>query len=176
MASPLQRLVGCRSPQIGFIVDRIRFVPHFEQLSVSWTANSPMSEGVERFVKEYWPIIRENNPNVQYRLARSYTECDPFIVGTFQWNRLRKQRLCWKHPHQILAIIEQWSIGGDYRPGRKRKVATIIPRGLQILDTETKGHEVFKVFSRWKGEPTGDTLDPKKHPHYLYKAINACRK
>ncbi|KAL3102063.1 hypothetical protein niasHS_003472 [Heterodera schachtii] len=176
MASPLLRLIKCNSPQIGFVAGRIRFVPHFEKLAVSWSANSPKSEGAERFVKEFWPIIRENNPNIEYRLTRSHTECDPFVVGTFRWDRTRKQRLCWKHPHQILAIIEQWSIGGDYRPGRKRKVATIIPRGMQIIDNETKGHEVFKVFSRWKGEPTGNAMDPKKHPNYLYHLINESRK
>lgn len=36
----------------------IRFVPHFRELIVNWTACSVRSEGVERFVEEYLPEIR----------------------------------------------------------------------------------------------------------------------
>jgi len=45
-------------PHIGFTADLIRFVPHFKKLHLSWTAYAPSSEGMERFVDEYLPLIR----------------------------------------------------------------------------------------------------------------------
>lgn len=46
------------NPQNAASVDYIRFVPHFKELRLSWTARSLMSEGMEKFVDEYLPIIR----------------------------------------------------------------------------------------------------------------------
>ncbi|VDM27003.1 unnamed protein product [Toxocara canis] len=68
-------------PQNGFTASTIRFVPHFRALRISWTHNSLMSEGVEQFVHEFLPVIRENNPHIDFVLLRTHTECDPFIVG-----------------------------------------------------------------------------------------------
>lgn len=45
-------------PQNAAIVEKIRFVPHFKELKLSWTASALMSEGMEKFVEEYLPIIR----------------------------------------------------------------------------------------------------------------------
>lgn len=81
-------------PQNAASAALIRFVPHFVGLRLSWTQNSLKSEGVEQFVEEFLPIIRlvgievyrlpfyrENNPQIKYFLQRTYTECDPFVVG-----------------------------------------------------------------------------------------------
>lgn len=46
------------SPQNAKSVFKIRFVPYFKELQLSWTANSAMSLGMEEFIDEYLPIIR----------------------------------------------------------------------------------------------------------------------
>lgn len=61
--------------------------------------------------------------------------------------------------------------------GFRCKVATILPRGLQIWDCETKGHDIFTVYSKWKGDPP----DPKlltsaTHPHFCYRGVRTHRK
>lgn len=40
-------------------------------------------------------------------------------IFRYEFDRRRAHRLGWKHPSQILAMVEQWSIGGDYRPGKR---------------------------------------------------------
>ena len=77
----MQRILKYCVPQNAHIVDTIRFVPNFRQLRVSWTAFSPICEGVEQFVDEYLPIIRNNNPQVDFMLKRCHVEVDPWLVG-----------------------------------------------------------------------------------------------
>ncbi|WKX94343.1 hypothetical protein Q1695_011530 [Nippostrongylus brasiliensis] len=148
----------------------IKFVPNFVALRLSWTQNSLRSEGMEQFVEEFLPTIRENNPQVKYFLHRTYTECDPFVVGEYTWMRHRKKRVSWRSKHQVLSMVEEMAVGGDYRPGLKRGVNRRLPRGQELWDTETIGHDVFKVMSKWKADE--DDLDmptSEKHPHFVYR-------
>lgn len=46
------------NPQNAFTADKIRFVPYFKELQISWTANDAMSLGLESFVDEYLPKIQ----------------------------------------------------------------------------------------------------------------------
>jgi hypothetical protein len=49
-------------------------------------------------------------------------------------------------------------------------VATILPRGLQILNIETKGHDPFKVYSKWKADPPDpNALTSATHPHLCHR-------
>ncbi|PIO58819.1 hypothetical protein TELCIR_19736 [Teladorsagia circumcincta] len=62
----------------------------------------------------------------------------------YTWLRHRKKRASWRSKHQILSMIEEMSIGGDYRPG--------------------------SVHSKWKADE--DDLDmptSQKHPHFVYR-------
>nr|CDJ97161.1 Protein T09A5.5 [Haemonchus contortus] len=157
-------------PQNGVSAALIRFVPHFVGLRLSWTQNSLRSEGIEQFVEEFLPIIRENNPQIQYFLHRTYTECDPFVVGEYKFHRYRKKRVSWRSKHQVLSMVEEMSVGGDYRPGLKRGVNRRLPRGLELWDTETMGHDVFKVHSKWKAdEEDMEMPTSQKHPNFVYR-------
>ncbi|KAL6735963.1 hypothetical protein Aduo_006362 [Ancylostoma duodenale] len=148
----------------------IRFVPNFVALRLSWTQNSLRSEGLEQFVEEFLPIIRENNPQVKYFLHRTYTECDPFVYGEYTWLRSRRKRVSWRSKHQVLSMVEEMAVGGDYRPGLKRGVNKRLPRGQELWDTETIGHDVFKVHSKWKADED-DLQMPlaQNHPHFVYR-------
>lgn len=160
------------SVQNGFTAKIIRFVPHFVALRLSWTHNDLKAEGLEQFVEECLPAIRENNPQVKYFLQRSYTTCDPFVVGEYSWLRHRKKRVNWKSKEQVLSMIEEMSIGGDYREGYKRGVNRRLPRGQELWDTETMGHDVFHVTSKWKADiPEEDELPitAKTHPNFTYR-------
>ncbi|CAI4222450.1 unnamed protein product [Auanema sp. JU1783] len=157
-------------PQNAASASLIKFVPHFLALRLSWTQNSLKSEGLEQFVEEHLPVIRENNPQVKYFLQRTYTECDPFVVGEYAWLRHRKKRVSWKTQHQVLSMIEEMAIGGDYRPGLKRGVNRRLPRGQEIWDTETMGHDVYQVYSKWKGdEPDSNAPNWKTHPNITFR-------
>lgn len=62
------------------------------------------------------------------------------------------------------------SIGGDFRPGRKRGINPRLPRGLEIWDSESKGHDVFAVYSKWKADlPAADEIKSLQHPHLRHK-------
>ncbi|KAK6036551.1 hypothetical protein COOONC_25945 [Cooperia oncophora] len=114
--------------------------------------------------------FRENNPQVKYFLHRTYTECDPFIVGEYTWLRHRKKRASWRSKHQVLSMIEEMAIGGDYRPGMKRGVNRRLPRGQELWDTETIGHDIFKVHSKWKADEEDlDMPQSHKHPNFVYR-------
>jgi len=131
-----------------------------------------MSEGMERFIVEFLPKIRANNPQVKYSLHRTYVLCDPFLVGVYDWDRTRKFRCSWKHASQILAMAEEMSLGGDFRPGKYRRVSTELPRGQQLWTSETRGHDVYAVYSKYKDDPP----NPKKmtsqtHPHLTYRLM-----
>ncbi|KAI6196845.1 hypothetical protein M3Y94_01156700 [Aphelenchoides besseyi] len=157
-------------PNIGFAADLIKFVPHFRRLAVSWTARGATSEGMERFVDEFLPKIRANNPQIEYALYRTHTPCDPFVVGTYHFNRMRKMRCTNRTAEQILAMVEQMSVGGDFRPGRRRGVSKKLPRGLELWDTETMGHDVFKVLSKYKPDPANpNEITSLKHPNLTYR-------
>ncbi|CAJ0950708.1 unnamed protein product, partial [Mesorhabditis belari] len=74
---------------------------------------------MEKFIEEFLPKIRENNPRVQYLLHRTYTDCDPFVVGEYTWMRHRKKRVTWRNEFQILSMVEEMMAHtGDYREGR----------------------------------------------------------
>ncbi|CAJ0607044.1 unnamed protein product [Cylicocyclus nassatus] len=148
----------------------IKFVPNFVALRLSWTQNSLKSEGLEQFVEEYLPVIRENNPQIKYFLHRTYTECDPFVVGEYTWMRSRRKRVSWRSKHQVLSMVEEMAVGGDYRPGKKRGVNRRLPRGQELWDTETMGHDVFKIQSKWKADED-DLRMPiaAKHPNFVYR-------
>ncbi|MFH4973341.1 hypothetical protein AB6A40_000050 [Gnathostoma spinigerum] len=157
-------------PQNLAVVEKIRFVPHFVSLRISWTHNSLASQGVERFVDEMLPRIRENNSQIKYYLHRTHTECDPFVVGEYKWLRFVRRRCAWKTIHQVLAAVEEMSVGGDFRPGRKRGVQRRLPRCQELWDTETMGHDVFKVLSKWKGDPPNpDEIHSLNHPHLIHR-------
>ncbi|GMR37347.1 hypothetical protein PMAYCL1PPCAC_07542 [Pristionchus mayeri] len=149
----------------------IRAVPHFLGLRLSWTHESLKSEGMEKFIDESLPVIRSNNPDIKFTLYRSYTECDPFVVGEYAWSRHRKKRVSWKTQHQILSMVEEMMAhAGDYREGKRRCVNRRLPRGQEIWDTETMGHNVFEVYSKWKGDPKPrDEITWKNHPHIVYR-------
>uniref|UniRef100_A0A915PKT0 Uncharacterized protein n=1 Tax=Setaria digitata TaxID=48799 RepID=A0A915PKT0_9BILA len=133
-------------PQNGFTAKTIQFVKHFNELQVGWTHNTLRSQGVEEFVKEYLPFIR-------------YEHC-----------RVRKRRCDWKTKHQVLSFVEEMAVGGDYVKGRKRGVKTILPRGLQLWNTETIGHDVFKVYSKWKGDaPDPEEITSASHPYFTHR-------
>lgn len=69
-------------------------------------------------------------------------------------------------------MVEEMSIGGDYRPGRKKGVKTFIPRGAIILSNETMGHNVFEIYSKYKSDPPKrDEIKTHEHPHYTYKKM-----
>lgn len=42
-------------------------------------------------------------------------------------------------------MVEEMAIGGDYREGLKRGVNKRLPRGQELWDTETMGHNVYQV-------------------------------
>ncbi|CAD6191413.1 unnamed protein product [Caenorhabditis auriculariae] len=151
----------------------IRFVPNFVALRLSWTQNELKSEGMEQFVEEFLPIIRSHNPDIKYFLHRTYTSCDPFIIGEYSWLRHRKKRVSWKSKHQVLSMVEEMALGGDYRSGYKRGVNRRLPRGAELWDTETMGHDVFKVYSKWKADEPEENDDPvitaKTHPNFTYR-------
>ncbi|TMS35891.1 hypothetical protein L596_003183 [Steinernema carpocapsae] len=163
-------LLQAMQPRNAFTANAIRFAPHFLSLRVSWTHNSLMSQGVEQFVEEFLPQIRENNPRMKFFLERTHTQCDPFVVGEYAHLRFRKKRCSWKTPHQVLSMVEEFSIGGDYRPGKKRGVNRRLPRGLELWDTETMGHNVFEVYSKWKADPKDpDVVTSANHPSLIYR-------
>ncbi|PAV60335.1 hypothetical protein WR25_15443 [Diploscapter pachys] len=131
-------------PANGFTADTIRFVPHFVALSLNWTYNHPKSEGMEQFIEECYPIIR-------YRHVRK-----------------KAHRVGWCNKEQILSMVEQLSIGGDYR--LNREVQRRLPRGIELWDKETMGHDVFKVYSKWKADPPEpNEITTEKHPNFIYK-------
>lgn len=56
--------------------------------------------------------------------------------------------------------------------GRKRGVNTRLPRGQELWDTETRGHDIFKVHSKWKAdEPDPEELTSMTHPHLTYRKM-----
>lgn len=157
-------------PKNGFTAKTIRFVKHFTELDVGWTHNALHSKGVEDFVEEYLPHIRANNPHIKIRLFRTHVICDPFVIGIYGHCRHLKRRCNWKTKHQVLSFVEEMAIGGDYVKGRKRGVLTMLPRGLQLWNTETIGHDVFKVYSRWKADPPDpDEITSANHPFLTHR-------
>jgi hypothetical protein len=54
----MQRIMSYCAPRNTFIADKIRFCENFREMKVFWTAFTPMSEGTEKFVENYLPIIR----------------------------------------------------------------------------------------------------------------------
>ena len=96
----MQRILSYFAPQNSFIADRIRLGENFHEMKVFWTAFAPMSEGTEKFVENYLPIIRllnsffnliffkqisfrQNNPQVKFSLQRGYVSVDPWLIGMF---------------------------------------------------------------------------------------------
>ncbi|KAI1718390.1 putative 19.4 kDa protein T09A5.5 in chromosome III [Ditylenchus destructor] len=159
-------------PQNAWTAETIRFPAHFKELRLSWTANALPSQGMEKFVDEHLPIIRENNPQIKYRLDRTFVDCDPFIFCLFNWERKRKYRCTWFHESKILALVQEMSIGGDFIKGKNRRVAVRLPRGQELWDLESKGHDVYAVYSKWKGDPPGPTdIKSKQHPHYIDRPV-----
>lgn len=86
-------------------------------------------------------------------------------------------------------MVEEFAVGGDYRSGKKKKiffhifkfflgkrrgVKTILPRGQELWNTETMGHDVFKVASKYKYDENVDEKLPKSvdHPHFIYKKFH----
>uniref|UniRef100_A0A915EFD1 Uncharacterized protein n=1 Tax=Ditylenchus dipsaci TaxID=166011 RepID=A0A915EFD1_9BILA len=116
-------------PQNEHTADLIRFVPHFRELQLSWTAGAAMSDGMEKFVEEF---LLEFG---LLSLHRSHVDCDPFVVGVFNWERKRKMRCCWSIEHElkILATVQQLSLGGDFRTGIRLGVTPRLPRGQELL-------------------------------------------
>ncbi|VDN02072.1 unnamed protein product [Thelazia callipaeda] len=154
----------------GFTAHTMRFVKHFKELEIGWTHNTLRSQGVQEFVEEYLPHIRENNPHIKIRLHRTHVICDPFVIGIYEHCRTRKRRCDWKSKHQVLSCVEEMAVGGDFIKGRKRGVTTILPRGLQLWDTETLGHDVFKIYSKWKGDPSvPNQLASSNHPYLVIR-------
>ncbi|CAJ0587047.1 unnamed protein product, partial [Mesorhabditis spiculigera] len=158
-------------PANAFTADLIRAVPTFVALRLSWAHNTPKSLGMEKFIEEHLPKIRSNNPDVKYYLHRSYTDFDPFVVGEYKWNRHRKKRVDFKHELQILGMVEEMMAHtGDYREGLRRRVQQRLPRGQEIWDTETMGHDVFEVHSKWKADAEDlKRQKTKEHPHFVYR-------
>jgi len=172
LASGCAQYVKAMQSSNGFTAKTIKFVQHFRLLRVGWTANSLMSECAEKFVLEYLPVIRANNPQIKFELHRNLMECDPFVVGEYEHFRKRKMRCSWRTADQILSYVEQMSIGGDYRQGRKHGVTTLLPRGREIWNRESKGHDVFKVLSKWKGDPPEPgEITTEKHPNFIIKIM-----
>ncbi|VDK47824.1 unnamed protein product [Cylicostephanus goldi] len=136
-------------PHNGVTAALIKFVPNFVALRLSWTQNSLKSEGLEQFVEEYLPVIRENNPRIKYFLHRTYTECDPFVVGEYTWMRSRRKRVSWRSKHQVLSMVEEMAVGGDFRPGDSHSVV---------------------IQSKWKADED-DLRVPlaAKHPNFVYR-------
>ncbi|CEF64183.1 Ribosomal protein/NADH dehydrogenase domain and Thioredoxin-like fold domain-containing protein [Strongyloides ratti] len=161
-------------PSNAHTVSKIFFVPYFKTLKVGWQYNTLMCKGVEKFVEEFLPIIRKNNPHVKFVLHRHHTPADPFIVGEYEWNRHRAKRVGWRTELQILSMVEEFAVGGDYRSGKRRGVKTILPRGQELWNTETMGHDVFKVASKYKYDENVDEKLPKSvdHPHFIYKKFH----
>uniref|UniRef100_A0A914YJL8 Ribosomal protein/NADH dehydrogenase domain-containing protein n=1 Tax=Panagrolaimus superbus TaxID=310955 RepID=A0A914YJL8_9BILA len=160
------------STQNGYTAKLIKFCPTFRTLRLTWTAFSPKSAGMDEFVDEYLPVIRENNPQIRYFLERSHKDWDPWVIGEYEWTRYRKRRVVSKTKDQILALIEEMSIGGDYRSGQKRRVQTRLPRGQELWDTETMGHDIFKVYSKWKADPEDpDAITVEAHPHFVHRKM-----
>lgn len=88
----------------------------------------------------------------------------------YRFNRDRRRRCCFRTAEQVLCQVEEMALGGDFRPGRKRGVNRRLPRGLEIWDSETKGHDVFKVYSQWKADPPPpDAITSLQHPHLVHK-------
>ncbi|KAF7634019.1 L51_S25_CI-B8 domain-containing protein [Meloidogyne graminicola] len=175
----MNRIMTYFAPRNSFIAERIRFGENFREMKVCWTAFTPMSEGTEKFVENYLPIIRQNNPQIKFSLQRGYVNVDPWLVGIFEFERKRIHRLCWKEPSQILAMVEQFAEGGDYRSSYRCKVNKILPRGLQLWDCETKGHDVFTIYSKWKSDPIDKeniNLTSSTHPHFCYRGVRTHRK
>uniref|UniRef100_A0A914DZT7 Ribosomal protein/NADH dehydrogenase domain-containing protein n=1 Tax=Acrobeloides nanus TaxID=290746 RepID=A0A914DZT7_9BILA len=157
------------APRNAHMASSIKFCDHFRILRLSWTANSLKSEGLEQFVDEFLPIIRENNPQIRYYLNRTYVECDPFVVGEYVWSRFRSRRVCWKSKHQILAAVEEMSLGGTFHNSKRARVTDRLPRGFEVQSSETLGHDVYKVLSKWKGDPVDPTeFTVQTHPNYTY--------
>uniref|UniRef100_A0A0N4ZT17 L51_S25_CI-B8 domain-containing protein n=1 Tax=Parastrongyloides trichosuri TaxID=131310 RepID=A0A0N4ZT17_PARTI len=161
-------------PSNASTASKIIFVPYFKSLKIGWQYNSLMSKGVEKFVEEFLPFIRENNSHVKFILQRSHTPADPFVVGEYEWNRHRAKRIGWRTEHQILSMVEEFALGGDYRPGKKRGVTRKLPRGQELWNTETMGHDVFKVISKYKYDENVDEKLPKsmEHKHLIYRKYN----
>ena len=83
---------------------------------------------------------------------------------------MRKRKASWKTKDQILSVIEEMAIGGDFRSGRKRRVQTRLPRGQELWDTENKGHNVYKILSKWKDDaPNPDEVTVETHPHFIHR-------
>ncbi|KAL7073071.1 hypothetical protein ACQ4LE_007691 [Meloidogyne hapla] len=173
----MNRILTYFAPRNSFIAERIRFGENFREMKIYWTAFAPMSEGTEKFVENYLPIIRENNPQIKFTLQRGYVSVDPWLIGIYEFDRKRIHRLCWKDPCQILAMVEQFAEGGDYNTSRRCKVATVLPRGLQLWDCETKGHDIFTVYSKWKADPPDpNKLTSATHPHFCHTGVRTHRK
>uniref|UniRef100_A0AC35U337 L51_S25_CI-B8 domain-containing protein n=1 Tax=Rhabditophanes sp. KR3021 TaxID=114890 RepID=A0AC35U337_9BILA len=160
-------------PSNAFTASKIVFVPYFKSLKIGWQYNALQSQGLEKFVEEFLPDIRKNNPQVKFVLQRNHTAYDPFIVGEYEWNRHRAKRVSWRTEHQILSMIEEFAVGGDYRSGKRRGVTTKLPRGQELWNTETMGHDVYKVVSKYKDDPK-DENEKKSidHKHLIHRKYN----
>uniref|UniRef100_A0A0N5BNM9 L51_S25_CI-B8 domain-containing protein n=1 Tax=Strongyloides papillosus TaxID=174720 RepID=A0A0N5BNM9_STREA len=158
-------------PSNAITASKIIFVPYFKTLKIGWQYNSLMCQGVEKFVEEFLPEIRKNNPDVKFVLQRTHTPADPFVVGEYDWNRHRAKRVGWRTEYQILSIVEEFALGGDYRSGKRRGVKPRLPRGQEIWDRETMGHDIFKIVSKYKYDENIDGKLPKTidHKHLLHK-------
>ncbi|VDK52842.1 unnamed protein product [Gongylonema pulchrum] len=85
---------------------------------------------------------------------------------TYEHCRHRKRRCAWKTKHQVLSYVEEMSVGGSFIEGRKQGVSTKLPRGLTLWNTETMGHDIFKVYSKWKADPPDpDEITSANHPY-----------
>uniref|UniRef100_A0A914XS66 Ribosomal protein/NADH dehydrogenase domain-containing protein n=1 Tax=Plectus sambesii TaxID=2011161 RepID=A0A914XS66_9BILA len=136
----------------AFVARTVRAVPFFTRLWLGYTHNSLRSQGMEEFVHKYLPLIREGNPHLQYVFHRTHVQCDPHVVGEFEWTRQQRKNVSYKTAEQVLAIVEEMMVGGDYRKGRRRHICTRLPRGRVLLEEEQRGHDVFKVYSKWKAD------------------------
>jgi hypothetical protein len=85
---------------------------------------------------------------------------------------MRKKRCTWRTAEQILAMVEEMAMGGDYRSGRKRGINRKLPRGLQLWNVETIGHDVFEVYSKYKGDPPPKhAIRSVEHPNWTHRIM-----
>lgn len=56
--------------------------------------------------------------------------------------------------------------------GRRRGIRVHLPRGQELWHTETRGHDVFKVYSKYKADPPDNNqIVSANHPHFVFRKV-----
>uniref|UniRef100_A0A915J0C7 NADH dehydrogenase [ubiquinone] 1 alpha subcomplex subunit 2 n=1 Tax=Romanomermis culicivorax TaxID=13658 RepID=A0A915J0C7_ROMCU len=125
-------------------IKSFKIAKNLMEIRLNLAVYEPASMGALEFVEKFFPEIRKEHPQLNFRIVES-PKTDPWLWGRFEHSRHKKWKLAFMTGNQVLAAVEQMTSGGRFQ----KKVTDKIPRGMTLLDTEQKHRNPFEVYSKY---------------------------